>query len=608
MGMIFSVASNKNADAAKSALWARGIAESADVKIEISAAPPVVLVAGSFFSGNGITVAVNGFFINSGEAAAAAEVAATDDPAELLAQLYQRRKENFVDLVDGSFSFVLYDMAARRLIAGIDRFGTQTLFYSQFSGHTIFSNDLNTLTSHPDFKREIDPAAVSDFLSLQYIPAPETIYRNVKKLFPASVAEVDLDSGEISIRRYWKPRFGGKAADFREAAETLRSLLLDSVAGYGKKSGKYGAFLSGGIDSPVTIACAGEVFPDREMELYSLGFAEKAYDESRLAEANLAKLAIPENKWHLNRAGDELLLDFQQYVDGMDEPFGDASLLAAGFLCKIAAENGVKNIFSGDGGDELFGGYDRYRALGIAGTLRRVPGLSRTANALLSGLCRAAGERSKPGRMRRFFSGIANGETLPEVYFNWLDRAPEALQKKLLPSVDIPDRSRHFSKIDFKREGAKHQELASALDMEFYLPGDGCAKLKYASSPFGITFLTPFLNRKVADFAAGLPWRFKQDLFHRKKVLTCAFADKLGRECINGAKRGFGIPMAIWLRTDRVCGICRDEFNSGALASAGIDVTQAEELLEAHRQGRADHSYILWNLFALSTFLRLKRI
>ena len=612
MGIIYSIASAKNADFEKSALWARTVAESAGAKIKISAAAPVALVGQNetFFSGDDITVAVNGFFINRREAAAVAGVADSGDPAELLACLYRRQPEKFIDIVDGSFSFILYDRSARRLIAGVDRFGTHTMFYSQFAGQTIFSEKLDILSSHPDFKREVDPAAVADFLSLQYIPAPETIYRNVKKLFPASVVEVDTDSGEISLRRYWQrhaPEPLEKISDLNAAAEALRELLRDSAAGYGENGGKYGAFLSGGIDSPVTISSVGAAFPERELELYSLGFAEKSYDESGAAKANLAKLVLPEKRWHLYRGSEELLLDFQQYAKVMDEPFGDASLLGAGFLCKVASQDGVKYLYSGDGGDELFGGYDRYRALGIAGALRRVPGLSSAATALLSGLCRAAGERSKVARLRRFFSGIANGKTIPGIYFNWLDRAPEALLQKLFPCRVLPERSRHFAGYRFERKVAKYQEMASILDMEFYLPGDGCTKLKYAATPFDVTILTPFLNRKIADFSDRLPWSFKQDLFHRKKVLARAFADKLAGVCINGAKRGFGIPMAIWLRSDNAYGICRDEFNSGVLATIGIDISQAQGLLDSHRQCGADHSYILWNLFALSLFLRLKR-
>lgn len=568
-----------------------------------------------FFDGDGILAAVDGFFSNQPELAASIGMRSTEFacPAQLLAALYRHDPEKFLDLTDGSFSFLLFDETRKKLLFGADRFGSRKMFYFPAEKNTIVANNLDLLKNYPGLNLEVDMASVGDFLSLQYIPAPQTLYKKVKKLPPASVAVVDLDSGDCQIKRYWDRRNVGKKENisFADAAQELRKLFLDSVSAYGRFSDKSGAFLSGGIDSAVTVGCLGAIFPDRKWNLYSLGFAPNEYDESCQIELNYRKLKshdIDFNRHFFRADEEELFSNLEECVGNMDEPLGDASLLATGFLSRKASCDGIEYIFSGDGADELFGGYDRYRAIGMSKFFLAVPRwLLRGSANILSFAGKAAGERSSIARARRFLAGIADGENVGQIYFNWLDRAPVAIKEKLLFGADLPGSDRHFVEYSMANPvNLPSQIIAENLDLEFYLPFDGAAKLNYASKLSGVKFLTPFLDRKLAEFAAALPWRFKQDLFRRKKVLCAAFADCLPSKTISSAKRGFGVPVAAWLRQDAGYDICREKLT----ASGGklFDMELALDLLEAHHKGEADHSYLLWNLLVLSMFLQLKTV
>lgn len=532
---------------------------------------------------------------------------ATD--TEVIVHLYEELGGECVRLLEGMFAFAVYNAKTRRLLLARDRLGQKPLLYFMTNGTLVFASEFSALKCHPKMPTELDVNAVSDYLSFQYIPGPGTIYRNVHKLAPGHQLEFRLNEGTTSIRSYWHLDHSLKLTEpFDEAARTLRGLVEKSVERRLMADVPVGTFLSGGIDSTIITAIAASKRLPEKTNAYTIGFNETKYDERTFAAR--AASAINQRTGgrivHMERVvnpGDFTLLE--KLCAHCGEPYADASILPTARLSEFAA-SGVKVALSGDGADEIFCGYERYLALRWASRFSLLPGfLQRPLLKAASGLIPDGGERTLSGRLRRFLRVMA--ATKEQRYFTLLDRCGASLKQTLfgekLRAAANRNSAELFDALQWELTSVNQIERLSEIDMHTYLPGDILTKVDIASMMYSLEVRSPFLDREVVEFAARLPLSYKLRGTKRKRILCEAFKDVLPREISGRAKKGFGVPVAAWLRRDWRSAAEQALFDGKLCNGEYFRRETVESLWKEHLSGKRDYSYLLWNLLIFSLFL-----
>ena len=573
------------------------------------ALPPVQLEVGgrkvlAFFSGRLENVSELRRLLEKHDAEGGA-----DTSAELLIRLYEVYGGDLFGRLKGAFAAALYDTGKRRLLLGRDVIGAEPLYYFIHKDVLAFANSLGVLEKHPLTPRELDINAVSTFLSLQYIPEPDTIFRNVRKLPPGHLLEMRLGEATTSIRAFAKLDFSVKSSDlsYRDAQREVRRRVEEEVAS-ALADGDTGVFLSGGVDSTILAAVAARHNGGKPVETFTVGFGDAAYDERALADESV-KFINGQTGGALDhhiRALEPLPLELaKQLAEFHGEPYADASVLPTHLLCKFASEK-VAAALGGDGGDEFFSGYERYGAMRIAAHFDLLPEVVRR------GMFRAfvrlvpdAGERTFFGRCRRMLKLL--GDSSHNAYFNLLDRCPDEVKRLLLgPKLRDAlwhDQAEVFSRWEWELTAQHPAESFAELDMHTYLPGDGCAKLNLAAGATDLTVLTPYLSSGVNELSSKLPLEYKMRGGNRKRILKSAFADILPPGLERRRKRGFGVPVAAWLRGHWKEGVSEVLFDSSLASGGFVEKDELRTLWEAHQSGRADLSYLIWSLVNLAWFL-----
>ena len=512
---------------------------------------------------------------------------------EALVHLYDEYGPEMLDHLTGMFAFGLYDTRRRRLLLARDRLGQKPLYYFFSNGTLAFASEMQALIHAPGCPRDIRPQSVHDYLTYQYIPAPYTIYRNVWKLPPASRLVVTASAPPPQPKRYWQPDFATKTdLSFRESAE----LLDDAVQARLMSDVPLGAFLSGGIDSSVVVALMARR-TGRPVRTFTIGFSDRKYDE-RMHGQTVARRYDTE---HHTRVVDPR--DFEtvrRLVRHYGEPYSDASMLPTALLAAFTREQ-VTVALSGDGADEIFGGYYRYLVMGWTRLfdLLPLPMRRRAARMLLHFAPSRREERTMVSRVRRILQ-LAESGSHAERYHDLITRFPELLKQSVYGPA-LKERnltpSRRILEHAFRAATARDPvEQVAEVDLHTYLPGDILTKVDIASMTHSLEVRSPFLDHRVVEFSASLPWGFKQQGFQRKRVLLGACDDLLPPSVRNRPKMGFGVPLARWFRSDwepLLREILLDPVSegNGFFSREGV-----EALLREHCQLKADRSYGLWAL------------
>lgn len=496
---------------------------------------------------------------------------------------------------DDSGNDLNFDSATGQATIRRDRLG-QKVFYYHVDGRRLYIADRLDLLVQLTGKTAVSPSALSDFLSLGYVPAPDTIYAGISVLPPAHQLDFNCRKGDLTVARYWDFPLPDASMTWGDAQEILRSLLTSAVENLLNRK-NCGLFLSGGVDSAVVGAIAAKL--GAKLPAFTIGFDDPIYDEHLIAERSAKFIGC--RNWQCKMLAPGTFSAAAEHVLHSGEPLGDASLWATRQLCLWAGKS-VSFGLTGDGADELLGGYDRYRAMTIGRKVLHLPAWLRRALRELGEWLPGQGERSLKMRSRRFWSGLQDSEA--ETYFSYLDRFPAPRQAQLLATMPA-SASRHFNLLaDLPGDSAA--ERCSRLDWYTYLPGDALAKSRLAATGSGLEIASPFLSAEVADFCAALPWCFKQSGAVRKKLLKAAFASELPPELLRGRKRGFGVPIARFLRAEWRDEV-RYELLDGPLGDLGLSRLGLEALWLEHVDNRADNSYLLWHLAVLSGYLRRQR-
>jgi asparagine synthase (glutamine-hydrolysing) len=518
---------------------------------------------------------------------------ATGCDTEVLVHLYEQHGEGFVERLRGMFAIALWDEGERRLLLARDRFGIKPLYYRLSGGDISFASELKAMLEQPGFSRAIDPRAVAAYLAFNSIPAPLTVFAEARKLPPGHL--LSWRGGEVTLRRYARPQ--PVAADevrkggIDELAAELRDVLRDSIRAHLVADVPVGVLLSGGVDSGgITALAAAE--SGEALRTFSIGFEESGFDEMGRARLVAERYGTDHRELVLRPDAVELL---PKLVETFDEPFGDSSALPTYLVSELAAGE-VKVALSGEGGDELFGGYYTYVADQLAPRVGRLATLAKPlVEALPSGDSRVGFDY----KAKRFARAAANADPL-ERHHAWKEIHP-AQRRRALMGADPG-----WDPVDLYREryaetrGAQRLARMQDVDLGIYLVDDLLVKTDRASMAHSLELRVPLLDQRVADFALAMPDRLKVRGFAKKRLLRRALAPLLPREIVHGRKQGFSIPLAAWLRGP-LEPFARDVLSPQTLDRQGcLDAAAVTPLLDAHCSGREDLSRQLWGLMAFT--------
>jgi asparagine synthase (glutamine-hydrolysing) len=511
----------------------------------------------------------------------------THGDTEVLVHLYEQHGEGFAERLRGMFAIAIWDAPRHRLVLARDRFGIKPLYYRDEGGELAFASELRALP-----RGEIDPDAVEAFLAFNSIPAPLTIFRETRKL-PAGHVLV-WESGLTRLERFARPAPVpiGELRDDEEAelVEELRARLRDSVRAHLVSDVPVGVLLSGGVDSALLAALAAEESSE-PLRTFSIGFAERSFNELEDARRVASRYGT-EHRELVLRPDAALLLP--ALADAFDEPFADSSALPTYLVSELAASD-VKVALSGEGGDELFGGYYTYAADLLAA---RLGGVARLARPVVERLPSSTGKASFDYKAKRF----VRAAHLPplERHHGWKEIfAPDV-------RAELTGRASAFDPVDLLRarfaetEGVDELARLQDVDLGTYLVDDLLVKTDRASMAHSLEARVPYLDTVVTNMALALPTRHKVRGLSKKVLLRKAAAPLLPREIVNGKKRGFSIPAAAWLRGE-LEPFARDTLSPETLKRQGYfrpDVVQ--RLLDEHVAGREDRSRQLWGLLAFT--------
>lgn len=528
----------------------------------------------------------------------------THSDGEVIAHLYEERGEDFVHDLNGMFAIALWDDRRKRLILARDRAGEKPLYYWQRGSLVVFASEIKSILEYPEVSREIDLAAVRQYLFYGYVPSPRSIFVEIRKL-PAGRRMV-VEGGKIQSESFWRLkdhlRPPGETRISRarenELVEELRRRLREAAISRLVSDVPLGVFLSGGVDSSTLVALMSELAPG-QVNTFSVAFAEKSFNEEPFA--NLVARRF-RTRHHVLRADEPALREGLEALAGrLDEPLADPAVIPT-FLLSRFARTEIKVALSGEGSDELFGGYPTYLGARLAQYYLRIPGtLRRHLFGRLKSVLPVSSKAVPMGLfMRRF---LTHAEKDPAVrHLAWFGMfAPQELDE-IFPARqhgELPVSDEALAPLQNVTEGARFENaLAEALYLDFclYLADDLLVKIDRASMACSLELRTPFLDHRLIEFAAAMPVDLKVKGFALKYLLKKAVGPWLPRQIVWRQKRGFSVPVSHWLRHE-LEPLLHEMLSESRLKSQGLfNPWQVQRLLREHHAGKADHRKTLWTL------------
>ena len=504
--------------------------------------------------------------------------------------------------LDGMFAFAIWDRRHERLLLGRDRMGKKPLFYWYRDGSLVFASEIKGVLANPAVPRSLNPRAISAYLTFGYVPTPETFFDGVLSLPPGHVLTYEPGSEPV-IEPYW--RLGVPGVDssshtldigMSEATSEVRRLLEAAIRRRLVSDVPLGAFLSGGIDSSAIVALMAGVMGE-PVKTFTIGFDDRdGFDERPYARMVAERFGTE----HYEGVAHPETVDLvERLVHHHDQPFGDSSAVPTFLLNELARQH-VTVALSGDGGDELFAGYERFAAGVAVETVGKIPGSILRGGDRLLGAVPSTALRGRVGRFQRFSAKVGSG--MPDAYLEWVSFVPEAWRRRLLADPDDWARQRYTAQWR-ATAGAKTLDRLLSLNMETYLVDDLLVKMDRTSMAHSLEVRSPFLDTELVEFAARLPTHLKARGLSLKRVLKHAVADLLPTEILDRPKRGFGVPLDRWFRQD-LNDYTQSKLGAGASVRKHLRSEALDALLHEHRTGAASHGHALWTLLTLELFLR----
>ncbi|HXE81183.1 MAG TPA: asparagine synthase (glutamine-hydrolyzing) [Vicinamibacterales bacterium] len=519
---------------------------------------------------------------------------ATASDTEVIVHGYDEWGEGVFARLQGMFGIALWDRRHAVLLLARDRLGIKPLYYADLGGRLLFGSELKSLLATGEIERRLDAAALEHYLAFLYTPPDRSIIRGVRKLPPGRLLR--WRGGAVRVHAYWRPPLDERPMAADEAEAALLQHLRNAVRSHLVSDVPLGAFLSGGIDSSLVVGLMAEA-SDRPVKTFSIGFDEPAYDELDAARLVARHFGTDHHEFIVRP---DALAIVDRIVAHFDEPFGDASAIPTWYVSELARRHATV-VLSGDGGDELFGGYDRYLPHPLVARFDRlpVPGAHRLAGAL--------GRRLPRGAMgRRFLQHVAKppiDRYIESVSFF----GPEDRAALLTPSARSDEQPLPEQRLASLFARTTHLPFGSRMmhaDLATYLPEDVLTKVDRMSMAHSIESRVPLLDHRLVEFALTLPLSMKIHDGERKRVLKAVGRRLLPEAILTRPKQGFAVPLAVWCR-GRLRDAFADVLRSTRLRQRGcFQAREIDRLLDEHLTGRRDHELRLWQLFVFELWHR----
>jgi asparagine synthase (glutamine-hydrolysing) len=504
--------------------------------------------------------------------------------------------------LDGMFAFAVWDEGRQRLILGRDRVGKKPLYYWHADGLLVFASELKAVLAHPSVPRRLEPRAIPAHLMLGYVPTPLTFFEGVVSLAPGHVLTA-RPGEEPVVEQYWRPRIpGADGVDRLElslpaAAREVRAKLERAVERRLVSDVTLGAFLSGGIDSSAIVAIMAGL-SDAPVPTFTIGFEDRdGFDERPYARAIAQRYGTDHHEEVVAPDAVDLV---ERLVWHHDQPFGDSSAIPTFLLAEMTRRTATVAL-SGDGGDELFAGYERFAAALAVGRWQAVPRPLRRGGRRALELLPAGAARGRAGNVQRFARVAEQG--MPGAYRAWISFIDEDTRRALLGGDDgwaAADFDRHW---DATAGGALLDRLLR-VNVETYLLDDLLVKADRMSMAHGLEVRSPFLDTELLELALRLPPSCKARGLSLKRVLKAAVADLLPPEILGRRKRGFGVPLDRWFREDLADYLQATVGAPDARVRNHLVAGAVDRVLAEHASGTRNHGHALWLLLTLEVFLR----
>ncbi len=513
---------------------------------------------------------------------------------EVILALYQQYGLDCLEHLNGMFAFALWDFDRKELFIARDRLGKKPLYYYQKAQKFAFASEIKALLTLPEIDKSINHEAVYDFFAYQYIPDPKSIFAHIHKLPPAHYMTVNADG--IEIKSYWDVSFTNKTSDtLPQASDKLHQLLLDKTKARMLADVDLGAFLSGGVDSGGVVAMMATL-SDNPVKTCTIGFDDPQFNENEFAKQVSEQYHTKHHEFMVHQ---EVADTLEHIVSFFDEPFADPSLVPTYYVSELARQ-AVTVAIAGDGGDEVFAGYEKYSIDAIENRLRsKFPkGLRTNVFPKLAALC-AKGNNIFMRKGNSLLTSLSNE---PAMGFYISNSQITDSQWDVLASEEVKQTlgDYHPAQITLdayaKADGEDHLDKILYTDLKTYLPGGILVKVDRMSMANSLEVRSPILDKDVVEFAAGLPTDMKFNNGEKKYILKETFKPLLPDDVLYRKKMGFSVPLATWFR-EHIRALAQSYLLAEHCGLAKfVKMTTVKQWWDEHQAATHDHSTVLWSL------------
>ena len=507
----------------------------------------------------------------------------TTTDSEILLHGYEEYGENLLQKLRGMYAFVIWDKNKKRIFGARDIFGIKPFYYCKMNGTFMFGSEIKSFLKHPHFRKKLNKNALEQYLSFQYSPYLETFFKGVFKLPPAHY--FIYENNQMKIKKYYEIKFEErKDLSLEEWVENIEQVFFNSVKAHKISDVEVGSLLSSGIDSSY-IASSAEVD-----KTFTVGFSQDGYNEisyakdlsSYLGIKNFNKI-ITEYEWWET---------FNKVQYQMDEPLADPSAVALYFACNEASKH-VKVILSGEGADEIFGGYNVYKDPVDNAAYERLPFILRHFIALIFSIF---------GERKGFNYFVRRGQKVEDRFIGNAYIFKKKQRDKILRNPTLKEGPQSICKQFF--DMVKHKDDVTKmqfLDLNMWLPGDILLKADKMSMANSIELRVPFLDRKVLELATQIPRKFRVNKKNTKYALRLAALKKIPAKVASKKKLGFPVPIRVWLAQEKYYSLVRNKFES-EVAMEFFNKDEIIKLLDQHAAGKKDNSRKIFTIFTFLTW------
>ncbi len=525
----------------------------------------------------------------------------TASDTEVLVHLWEEHGVGFAARLNGMFAIALHDLRANRVVLVRDHFGIKPLFWARTPDHLVFGSEVKAVLASGLVGRAIDLDAVGEFLAWEYVPGPRTLFRAIHKIPPSGMLDIDLGTGAVQERTWWSLAAAVPSAVARtdqEWEEAVDATLRESVRRQLVSDVPLGAFLSGGVDSSLVVAAMGDA------RTFSIGFDDPSYSEITWSRLVAEHLGVSHRVEVIKPDVVEL---FHKLMHHMDDPIGDFSIFPTYLVSRLAREE-VTVALSGDGGDEIFGGYETYLAQEKARLWQRIPGFLRRgiAEPLIRRLRPRPEKKGLVNKAKRFVEGLEHEVGLRHA--RWRLFVGDALRRELFSDAALAElrtpTGRHIDRLVEEAGSMGEVDRTLYVDLRSYLSDNCLVKMDRMSMACSLEARVPLLDPELVALAFAVPERLKVHHGKTKVLLKRVAARHVPASCVYRPKQGFSIPIKQWLGAE-FRPLLEESLAPARINSEGVfRAATVDRLKQEHLEGRANHSHVLWGLLVFQEWRR----